>query len=275
MRLLLCCVGPASEMPWNLGKIWHGKTNYQDTDVVPGWFSGCFDCMYWSFSVYTTFIDKAPRTWGGKLVMLGHGFYMLIMISSYVANLASVLSQRDTSMDFSGWYEGKKPVIARIEDIHLAIGSGSSQVKFIQQEEVAEGRKFMKIDCYDTWQESMDSVLCGEAPAAFHDEAMVLHYLTDHLPAFTRGEYTPSIGNCDTTRNPHELKSWGIGKKYVWGPPGSTGHGSRECSLAVTGDVFHSTSYSFAFGYDHAASIPFSEAILFLRDSHNPSHQDA
>jgi ABC-type amino acid transport substrate-binding protein len=158
-------------------------------------------------------VDKAPRTPGGKFTMLGHGFYMLIMISSYVANLASVLSQRDTSMDLSGWYEGNKPVIARIEDIELAIPARSSQVKFIQQEEAAEGRKFMKIDCYETWEESMDAVLCGEAPAAFHDEAMVLYYLNSQMERFGAGEYVPRVGNCDSTRNPHELQYWGIGKR--------------------------------------------------------------
>lgn len=203
--------------------------------------------------------------------MLGHGFYMLIMISSYVANLASVLSQRDNSMDFSGWYEGNKPIVARMEDIELSIPLGTSQVAFIHHEEVAEGRKFMRVDCYETWEESMDAVLCGEAPAAFHDEAMVLYYLNHHLPAFARGAYTPRIGNCETERNPHELKHWGSGKRYVWGAPGVTGQGSRECSLAMTGEVFHTSSYAFGFGFDHAAAIPFSEAILFLRENHNLS----
>jgi hypothetical protein len=204
--------------------------------------------------------------------MLGHGFYMLIMISSYVANLASVLSQEDNTMDFSGWYQGNKPIVARMEDIELAIPLGGSQGQFIHHEEVSEGRKFMRVDCYQTWEESMDAVLCGEAPAAFHDEAMVLYYLNHHLPAFARGEYTPRVGNCETGRNPHELKYWGSGKKYVWGATGAIGKGSRECSLALTGEVFHTTSYGFGFGFDNAASLPFSEAILYLKENHNISN---
>ena len=203
--------------------------------------------------------------------MLGHGFYMLIMISSYVANLASVLSQRDNTMDFSGWYEGNKPIIARMEDVELAIPLGTSQVEFIHHEEVAEGRKFMRVDCYETWEESMDAVLCGEAPAVFHDEAMILYYLNHNMKMFGEGEYTPRIGNCETERNPHELKYWGSGKKYVWGPAGNVGRGSRECSLAVTGEVFHTASYGFGFGFDSAASLPFSEAILYLKESQNIS----
>jgi hypothetical protein len=127
-------------------------------------------------------VDKAPRTPGGKLTMLGHGFYMLIMISSYVANLASVLRQRDNSMDFSGWYEGNKPITARMEDVELSIPYGMSQSRFIRYEELAEGRKFARVDCYETWEESMDAVLCGEAPAAFHDEAMVLARLEQQAP---------------------------------------------------------------------------------------------
>ena len=197
--------------------------------------------------------------------MLGHGFYMLIMISSYVANLASVLSQRDNTMDFSGWYEGNKPIIARMEDVELAIPLGTSQVEFIHHEEVAEGRKFMRVDCYETWEESMDAVLCGEAPAVFHDEAMILYYLNHNMKMFGEGEYTPRIGNCETERNPHELKYWGSGKKYVWGE--NEGFDSKGCSLAITGEVFHTAAYGIAFGFDNRAFIGWSQAILDLKVS--------
>lgn len=60
------------EMPWNLGKVWYGKTNYQDTDVVPGWINGCFDCMYWSFTggwkSRDVFVCLSPECRGDVLV---------------------------------------------------------------------------------------------------------------------------------------------------------------------------------------------------------------
>jgi hypothetical protein len=59
---------------------------------------------------------------------------MLIMISSYTANLASVLSQKDVSLDFTGWREGSLNVIIRMEDVSLAIPSGMSQTDFIHHE---------------------------------------------------------------------------------------------------------------------------------------------
>jgi hypothetical protein len=142
------------------------------------------------------YVDKAPRTPGGKLTMLGHGFYMLIMISSYVANLASVLRQRDNSMDFSGWYEGNKPITARMEDVELSIPYGTSQTRFIRYEELAEGRKFARVDCYETWEESMDAVLCGEAPAAFHDEAMVLARVEQQAPMLVCTHRAASADAC-------------------------------------------------------------------------------
>jgi len=83
--------------------------------------------------------------------MMGHGFYMLIMISSYTANLASVLSQKDVSLDFTGWRQGRLPVIDVMEDVSLAIPSGMSQTSFIHHEEVAERTKFKRVNCYGSW----------------------------------------------------------------------------------------------------------------------------
>jgi len=79
-------------------------------------------------------VDKAPRTPGGKLVMMGHGFYMLIMISS-----------------FTGWREGTLNIIDRMEEISLAIPSGMSQTEFIHHEEIAERTKFQRVNCYGSW----------------------------------------------------------------------------------------------------------------------------
>jgi hypothetical protein len=97
------------------------------------------------------YVDKAPRTPGGKCIMMGHGFYMLIMISSYTANLASVLSHKKPSLDFTGWREGSHNVIDQMMDVTLAIPAGMSQTEFIHHEEVNERTKFRRVYCYDSW----------------------------------------------------------------------------------------------------------------------------
>jgi len=113
--------------------------------------ASCSESHYSRCLVTGRYVDKAPRSPGGKLVMMGHGFYMLIMISSYTANLASVLSQKDVSLDFTGWREGSLSVIDRMEDVTLAIPAGMSQTEFIHHEEVAERTKFKRVNCYDSW----------------------------------------------------------------------------------------------------------------------------
>ena len=81
----------------------------------------------------------------------------------------------------------------------------------------------------------MDAVLCGEVPAAFHDEAMVLYYLNHEMIKFGAGKYIPRVGNCDTDRNPHENKQWGKGRNYQWGEADSDNKGGKACALTWTG----------------------------------------
>jgi hypothetical protein len=84
-------------------------------------------------------------------------------------------------------------------------------------------------------EEAMDAVLCGEVPAAFHDEAMVLYYLNHEMIKFGAGKYIPRVGNCDTDRNPHENKPWGKGHSYQWGEADSDNKGGKACALDWTG----------------------------------------
>ena len=44
-----------------------------DSDLVDEVVPGLLDAFYWSFTTFTTYLDKAPRTAGAKLVMCAHG----------------------------------------------------------------------------------------------------------------------------------------------------------------------------------------------------------
>ena len=61
------------------------------------------DSVYWAFSVMLATMHMAPRSWSGKLVMLGHGFFTVIIINSYIANLASVLTTVSLQPTINGW----------------------------------------------------------------------------------------------------------------------------------------------------------------------------
>jgi len=44
-----------------------------DSDLIDEVVPGLLDAFYWSFTTFTTYLDKAPRTFGAKLVMCAHG----------------------------------------------------------------------------------------------------------------------------------------------------------------------------------------------------------
>lgn len=48
-------------------------------------------------------VVQAPRTWAGKVVMLAHGWFFLIIIASYTANLASVLTTASLAPSITSW----------------------------------------------------------------------------------------------------------------------------------------------------------------------------
>jgi hypothetical protein len=63
-----------------------------DLAIVPGKSFGCWDSLYWSLTLLIQIPDKAPCTWGGKVVLIAHGWFMLICVASYTANLANFLT---------------------------------------------------------------------------------------------------------------------------------------------------------------------------------------
>ena len=63
---------------------------------------GLLDSVYWSFGAVTGMVDKTPRSWGGRIALTGHGWFMMILLASYTANLASFLTTEGLSPVISG-----------------------------------------------------------------------------------------------------------------------------------------------------------------------------
>ena len=156
-----------------------------DSDLIEGGATGVADAWYWAFTAFTTYVDKAPRTAAGKLVMAAHGFFMLIILASYTANLASFLTNTAVTPPFTGWDTGATPLVPKsVPTVKLAILGGASGEELLSYEEERLKKKFTKLQKTETWEEAMDSVLCGDAEAAFHDEAMVLYYMNHEMVKF-------------------------------------------------------------------------------------------
>mmetsp|Transcript_30434 Transcript_30434/g.73402 ORF Transcript_30434/g.73402 Transcript_30434/m.73402 type:complete len:529 (-) Transcript_30434:236-1822(-) len=149
---------------------------HDESDLVEGHAQGMFDAVYWSISALTCTLDKAPKTWGGKVVMLGHGWFMLIIIAAYTANLASFLT-----------VTAQSPTIQSFQDVAdskgsytMALPRGQSHEAFIKYEEGHYGYKF-NIVWKNTWEECMDAVLNGEVDATFEDTPVVEYYLSNTI----------------------------------------------------------------------------------------------
>mmetsp|Transcript_11455 Transcript_11455/g.28482 ORF Transcript_11455/g.28482 Transcript_11455/m.28482 type:complete len:559 (-) Transcript_11455:106-1782(-) len=147
-----------------------------DTDLVGGKLLSIVDAVYWSISALTCTLDKAPKTWGGKVVMLGHGWFMLIIISAYTANLASFLTvsaQTPTITSFTQVAESKGTY-------RLALPKGQSHETFINFEIGHYGYKF-DVTWLNTWEECMTAVRNGDVDATFEDQPVVEYYLAQTI----------------------------------------------------------------------------------------------
>ena len=225
----------------------------EDSDLIDEAVPGLLDAFYWSFTTFTTYLDKAPRTAGGKLVMSSHGFFILIILASYTANLASFLTTATISPPFSGWDTGSSPVVPDVlKTVNLAVPSASSQDVFLlhEEEKWTESKgtpyKFDNLHKFDSFEEAVDSVLCGKDEAAFHDESMLLYYLNHEMVKFGQGTYTTGV--CDASKLQLPARS-------------------KRCGLMFAGDLFHAIGYGYAFGADSTAFIPWSQAILRLTET--------
>ena len=62
-----------------------------ESDLVEGKVASLFDAFYWTFPTFTCYVDKSQKPFGGKAVMMAQRFYMVVIIASYIANLATSL----------------------------------------------------------------------------------------------------------------------------------------------------------------------------------------
>ena len=228
---------------------WTGSDD-GDSDIMDGRAAGLLDALYWSLTTFTTLVDKAPRTVGGKIVMFGHGFFMLIILASYTANLASFLTTSAVIPPFSGWETGDAPLAPdAMERARIAIPSNASQDIFVRHEQERWGKDFARLTRYERWEDAVTSVLCGANDVVFHDESMLLYYLNHEMVQFGAGELKSSV--CD------------LADKSALGLPA----GDARCGLMFAGPLFDSTGYGFAFGQDSTAFLAWTQAILKLQET--------
>jgi len=146
----------------------------QATDVVPGWVLGLLDAFYWSITVLLQITDKSPRTWGAKMLMMAHGWFMLIVVASYTATLASFLTTAQLAASISGWSD----ITASQGAYKLALPAGGATMDFINNERLMQNYVF-NITWTSSWAEAFGLVMERKVEATLHDEALAQYYLQD------------------------------------------------------------------------------------------------
>jgi len=103
----------------------------------------------------TLILCQVPRTWGGKLVLTAHGWFILIVIASYTANLASFLTAGEAVPVLSSWND----VVKSGGRLTLALPRGGLHERFIASESLRNPNANFKIKWTDTWEEAFQVLL--------------------------------------------------------------------------------------------------------------------
>jgi hypothetical protein len=101
----------------------------EELELSKGYIAGLVDGIYFSFTVFTGVAHINPKTPGGKLVLLAQGWFVVIIISSYTANLASALTNSDYKSPINKWSD----ITDSMGAYKLALPTGQSQLEFIGQ----------------------------------------------------------------------------------------------------------------------------------------------
>ncbi|EKX47525.1 hypothetical protein GUITHDRAFT_137310 [Guillardia theta CCMP2712] len=143
-------------------------------DVVPGWVWGLLDAFYWSITVLLQIVDKSPRTWGAKMLMMAHGWFMLIVVASY-----------------TGWTD----ITASQGAYKLSLPFGGATMDFILNEELMNNYVF-NISWTSSWPEAFDLLLRKKVQATLHDEALAQYYLQE-ASLLRWGKRSTALGDLD------------------------------------------------------------------------------
>jgi len=139
----------------------------------------------------------------GKIVMMAQGFYMVVVLASYTANLASALTVSAIEPKFSQWEHGASPVVPdNMMAVNIAIPSESEEAEFLLVQEARWRRDFANVHEFDNVEQAMDSVLCGYDDMTFHDESILLYYINNEMVDFSNVEYFSDVCNMSQVELP-------------------------------------------------------------------------
>lgn len=107
------------------------------------------------------------------MVLVAHGWFMLIVIASYTANLASFLTAAEAVPILNSWND----VVKSKGAFKLALPRGLTHEGFIASESARYPDARFNILWTDTWEEAFEQVKNGTVHATFHDEPVAQDFI--------------------------------------------------------------------------------------------------
>ncbi len=136
--------------------------------------------IYYACSAFLGILDKDPKTWAGKLILLAHGWFVLIVMASYTANLAAFLTASLSYSGISSWAD----IVAGQDRFVLGVPNSRTHFAFLDAQGVLYGHNYT-FNVTSTWEDALALLREGRVDAVFHDQALIQNYLADNFA--TRG----------------------------------------------------------------------------------------
>jgi ABC-type amino acid transport substrate-binding protein len=132
-------------------------TWHKESDLASGWILGLLDGIYWSATGFIQTLDKKPYTWGGRVVMMAHGWFCLIAVASYTANLAAFLTSEVGDSSIGSWADVQEGSAV----YKLGIPRSRSHLNFLRAEGELKGNNF-SFTVSETYEESFELLKAGK-----------------------------------------------------------------------------------------------------------------
>lgn len=149
----------------------------------------------WGVFVQKVIQEGGPRTLGGRVIVGTFGFYIIIMLSSYTANMAAIKVAEDDEMEISGIYDEK--FMNPTSDFKFTSSKFTATSEFFKQSmdnRLKEIYKVMKDRLVSTRAEALELLKSGEIQAFFEDTP-ALHYMASQQEDCNLKVVGKSFGN--------------------------------------------------------------------------------
>jgi len=140
---------------------------------------GLGSAFWWSAVTMTTvgYGDKAPKTFGGRVVAIIWMFAAVIVTSGLTAAIASSLTVNRL--------QARIEELRDLKDSPIGVVADSASAAYLRD-------RGYRITSFDTLEKGLDALVAGEARAMVHDQPIVLHRILSDPERYAELDLLPA-----------------------------------------------------------------------------------